>query len=173
MPSVKQQEPWLKAEALSQSLHFSSWIPSVQMHSQRRCTLHTQHCQEDTYQAMQLGKHRWAQKPTLCHPDAQEIWQFSDQTRCSPWVFPLFPSSSQTKQMNIQTRGSRGNVPGHPEPRPKPNQWEIPARTQGPTQNSNYTRVGTKPSTTRACQSNLPKSAAKAPRQILPAFGSS
>ena len=56
MPSTKQQEFWQKAEAMSQSLHCSSWIFSVQVHSQRRCTLQTHQCRKDKYQFTLVGK---------------------------------------------------------------------------------------------------------------------
>ena len=119
---------------MSQSPRFSSWTLIVQRHPQGRYLLQSQHCQEDKNQV----KNQLKNGPILRHPDAQEIGQFRDQIRCSPSLFPLFSNSTQTKHRNTQARESRGNAPDHLEPRPKPNRWEISARTPGPMQNSEH-----------------------------------
>ena len=134
--SVKQQEPWQKAEAMSQSPRFSSWTLIVQRHPQGRYTLRTQHCQTDKNQV----KNQLKKGPIFRHPDAQEIGQFREQTRCSPSLFPLFSNFTKSKSRNTQARQARGNALDHPKPRQIPNRWETLQRTQGPMQNSEHPR---------------------------------
>ena len=65
-------------------------------------------------------------------------WAVQRPNTVFPKFFPLFFNSTQIKHRNTQARESRGNALDHPEPRPKPNRWEISARTPGPMQNSEH-----------------------------------